>query len=105
MEIKRLRTLALEIFDALNNLNPNFMKEIFYISPRNTHRKHDIFFQIRKTTKYGDNSLRAMGPHLENSLPEKNKFTTSYLHSKILSKLVLDRNANVNCALSNPLYS
>ena len=27
MEIKRLRTLALEIFKTLNNLNPNFIKD------------------------------------------------------------------------------
>ena len=33
MEIKRLGTLALEICKTLNNLNPNFMKDIFNISP------------------------------------------------------------------------
>ena len=27
MEVKRLRTLALEIFKTLNNLNPDYMKE------------------------------------------------------------------------------
>ena len=31
MEVKRLRTLALEIFKTLNNLNPNYIKEIFFI--------------------------------------------------------------------------
>ena len=40
MKIKRLRTLALEIFKALNSLKPNFMKNIFNFSPYNTHRKH-----------------------------------------------------------------
>ena len=33
MEIKRLRTLALEVFKTVNNLNPDFMKDIFYLSP------------------------------------------------------------------------
>ena len=28
MEIKKLRTLALEIFKTLSNLNPNFIKDI-----------------------------------------------------------------------------
>ena len=28
MEIKRLRTLAMEIFKTLNDINPNYMKEI-----------------------------------------------------------------------------
>ena len=31
MEVKHLRTLALEIFKTLNNLNPNYIKEIFFI--------------------------------------------------------------------------
>ena len=30
MEVKRLRKLALEIFKTLNNLNTEYMKEIFY---------------------------------------------------------------------------
>ena len=42
------------------------MKEIFYISP------HGIFVQSRKTIKYGDESLIALGPHLWNSPSEKN---------------------------------
>ena len=29
MEIKRLRVLAIEIFETVNNLNPNYMKDIF----------------------------------------------------------------------------
>ena len=32
MEIKRLKTLATEIFETLNDINPNYMKEIFYLS-------------------------------------------------------------------------
>ena len=38
MEIRRLRTLALEIFKTVNNLNPDFMKDIFYYSPYNTQK-------------------------------------------------------------------
>ena len=29
MEIMRLRVLAIEIFKTVNNLNPNYMKDIF----------------------------------------------------------------------------
>ena len=29
MEIKRLRVLAIEIFKTVNNLNPNYMKDVF----------------------------------------------------------------------------
>ena len=30
MEVKKLRTLAIENFETLNNQNPSFMREIFY---------------------------------------------------------------------------
>ena len=39
METKRIRTIALEIFKTLNDLNPNFMKDIFNFSPHFTHKK------------------------------------------------------------------
>ena len=42
VEIKRLRTLATEIFKTLNDANPNFMKEIFYLSPHETRKKYDL---------------------------------------------------------------
>ena len=29
MEVQRLRTMALEIFKSLNDLNPSFMQELF----------------------------------------------------------------------------
>ena len=77
MEIKRIQTVALEIFKTLNNLNPNFMKDIFYFSPYNTHKKYDIFVNSRNTSSYGDKSLRALGPHIWNSLPENIKSTNS----------------------------
>ena len=57
MEIKRLRTLALEAFKTVNNLNPDFMKGIFYLSPYQTHKKYDIFVHSRNTASFGDKSL------------------------------------------------
>ena len=38
MEIKRFRTLAIEVFKILNDLNPKFMKEIFHYSPHSSHK-------------------------------------------------------------------
>ena len=44
MEIKHLITLATEIFTKLNDINPNFMKEIFYLFSQGTHKKCDDLF-------------------------------------------------------------
>ena len=77
--IKRLCTFALEIFKVLNNLNPNFMKNIFNSSPYNTHRKHNIFVHSRSSSNYGDRSLRDLGQHRWNSSPESINLTTSII--------------------------
>ena len=42
MEIKRLRNLALEIFKAINDLNPSFMKSILSAKLNARVRPNDI---------------------------------------------------------------
>ena len=74
IEVKRLRTLGLEFFKTLNNTNPAFMEEIF---------KNNIWVNIQKAAKYGDKSLRMLGPHILNSLPEQKQKLTSWNSEKI----------------------
>ena len=52
------------------------MKNIFNISPHYSLRKHSTFVGPRKTANYGDKSLKALGPHIWNSLPDEIKATT-----------------------------
>ena len=54
MEIKCLRTLPAEFFKTLNDVNLNYMKEIFYLSPHEINEKYDLFVYCRNTTKYGN---------------------------------------------------
>jgi len=82
MEIKRLRSLAVEVFKTLNDMNPTYMKEIFYLSPYETHKKYDLYVQKRNTTKYGNHSLRVLGASIWNSLPEKIKKISSLYEFK-----------------------
>ena len=42
MDTKRLHTMVYEIFKTPNNLNPDFMKDIFHYSPNVTHKKQSI---------------------------------------------------------------
>ena len=65
MEIKRLRTFALEIFKNLNRLNPNFMKDTFNFSPYSTHRNHGIFVHSRNTSNYGDKPQSSWTTYME----------------------------------------
>ena len=46
MEVKRMRNIAVEIFKTMNNLNPEFMKNIFFLSPYKTHRPNNIYTKL-----------------------------------------------------------
>ena len=77
-----------EIFKTLNDINPNYMKEMFYLSPHEKHKKYYLFVHSHKhnTTKYGTYSLRVPGPHIWTSSPEKIK-KLSLIFSKCIQKL------------------
>ena len=61
---KFFRTLGLEVFKALNDLNPVFMEQIFHRTKCVTHRPNNVKVNVHKTAKYVDKSLRIIGPHI-----------------------------------------
>ena len=71
MKTKRMRALATEIFKTLNNINPLYMKHIFYQSTlrRSERLKYNLEVPKLNLIKYGRKSLRVLGPSLWNSLP------------------------------------
>ena len=78
MEVKCFRNLALEIFKTSNHLNPKYMKEVLHKTTNLTHRFFNIKVNQNNTTKYGNESLRSLGPHIWNSLPKQIKEETNY---------------------------
>ena len=61
MEIKRLRVLAIETFKKVNNLNPNYMKDIFTPKLQPKIRPNDILVKHHNTITYGTKSLKTLG--------------------------------------------
>ena len=86
MEIKRVRALTIEIFKIVNNLNPNFMKDIFipklHPKVRPKVRPSGILVKRHNTITYGTKSLKTLGPKIWNQLPEDLKSETSYIKFK-----------------------
>ena len=70
--------MALKIFKSLNNLNPPFMINLFNQRNNTNRRKHDLIIPTRNSATFGDNSLRCLGPHIWNTLPENIKNVTSF---------------------------
>ena len=78
MEVKRLRTMALEIFKTLNDLNPPFMKNLINKRGNTNKRMNDLLIPTRNSVMFGDNSFRCLGPHIWNTLPEHVKAEVSF---------------------------
>ena len=77
MEIKRLRTLATEIFKTINSINPSYMKNIFTPKTNAKIQPHDVIVRHHNTATYGSKSLIAPGPKIWNKLPTNIKSLTS----------------------------
>ena len=73
MEVRRLRTMALEIFKTINKLNPTFMENLFTKRNNTNRRKNDLIIPSRNSVTFGNNSLRCLGPNKEISSFEKFK--------------------------------
>ena len=73
VNVRNLRNLCKEIFKSLNNLNPVFLKEIFYFkeSNRPVREKYKLNLQIPKINqvRFGTKSLRGFGPKIWNIVP------------------------------------
>ena len=80
MELKRYRTLVLEIFKTINVLNPTYMQDLFYLRSSSTRRLNTIAIVRANINTYGTKSLRSLGPQIWNSLPEHIKAETSFAH-------------------------
>ena len=82
MKIKRLRVLATEIFKAVNNLDPNYMKDIFTPKLHPNVRPNDILVKHHNSITYGAKNLKTLGPNIWNQLPGDIKSETSYAKFK-----------------------
>ena len=73
VNVPNLKNLCQEIFKSLNNLNPVFVKEIFYFKEWNrpVREKYKLNLQIPKIDqkRFGTKSIRGLGPKIWNSLP------------------------------------
>ena len=90
--IKQHKNLAIEIFKTLNDLNPEYMKEIFvknhntYNLRDNSRHVNDLETQVFKGFTYGECSLRVLGPKIWNALPTDFKNSSSLFAFKKLIK-------------------
>ena len=90
MNVKCLRTLCIQIFKTITNLNPTFMKEIFNL--RKTNRpvcekiKLNLDIPNYNQVTFGRKALTFFGPKTWNSLPYHIKSTENLALFKAIIK-------------------
>ena len=77
-EVKLLRTVSLEVFITLNNMNAEYVIKIFHKTIFSRHTSVNLEVNENHTTKYRNKSLRCLDPHIWNSLPKQIKKETDY---------------------------
>ena len=90
MNVKRLRTLCVEIFETLNNLNLSFMKEIFSLrqTDRTVREKYKLNLDVPSYNQvtFGRKTLTFFGPKTWNSLPYHIKSAENLASFKTMTK-------------------
>ena len=91
MHISRLRSLCIEIYKTMKDLNPTFMKDLFeFKSSTNPTRSqgnpYDLLHHRPNQVTYGSNSLRTLAPKVWNSLPNEIKSADNFAAFKRLIK-------------------
>ena len=73
INLRNHRSVCIEMFKTLNDINPSFMKELFQLRITNRPVRENYLFNmfVPKTNqvKYGTKSLRNLAPKIWNSLP------------------------------------
>ena len=87
--VGRMKTLAIEIYKALQVLNPSYINDIFKENStgrRQLRRKYNITMQRYNTITFGRNSFRILAPKVWKHLPREFKTTEDLKTLKILLK-------------------
>ena len=73
VKVNRLRSLCIEIYKSINNMNPTYMNEIFKLRKISravrSNYKLNLDVPTINQVSFGDKSLRYYGPKIWNSLP------------------------------------
>ena len=85
---------------TVNNLNSDFMKNIFTKKQNAGVRPHDLLVTSHKTVTYGDKSLKILGPKIWNALPTEIKRETSLSKFKEYVKLCSGHSCKCNLCKS-----
>ena len=88
MQVSRQRTLCIEIYKTMNNLNPPFMQNFFKLrsSHYSSRKPYDLKHVRPNQVTFGSNSLESVGPKIWNGLPNKMESAENLKNFKLMIK-------------------
>ena len=90
MNVNRLRLLCIEIYKTINNLNPEFMRDLFRLreTGRFVWEKYilNLNIPVHNQVIFGSKSLRVFGPKVWSSLPYHIKSSENLESFKMIIK-------------------
>ena len=89
LHIRRIKTIATEVFKSLHDMNPAFMKDIFQQKDISYGLRDEVILNQPKFHKlsYGRNTFKYYGSHIWNLLPNEAKLSTNIESFKHLIKI------------------
>ena len=96
----KIKKLAVEIFKTLNEINPPYMRNIFTPKENSKVRQNNITVKRTNTGRFGNQSLRFLGPKirsnmlsdikLETLFPKFKKYIKTWLGPKCRCKVCMN---------------
>ena len=90
VNVDRLKILYTEVYETINNFNPNFIKDLFSFkeSSKIVQEKYMLNLKIPVHTQvmFGSKSLRVLVPNVRNSLPYHIKPSEKLVSFKMIIK-------------------
>ena len=91
---RNIQALAIEMYKVRNNLSPQIMTDMFQFRTNrpNTRNDNEFWVPMPKTTNYGSESVKYLGPKIWNILPKvlKDSSTLYNFKEKIKSWIPYD---------------
>ena len=103
MNVNGLRILCIEIYKTINNLNPEFKRDLFSLreTSKLIREKYtlNLSIPVHNQVTFGSKNLRAFGPNVWNSLPYHIKSSENLESFKMIIKLW--KGTRCNCKVCN----
>ena len=64
MKVHKFRILALKVLRSINNMDPDYIQNLFGKNTGSKRRPNDLIIAFHNTATFGDKRIKVLGPHI-----------------------------------------